>query len=170
VDRPSLQKIYMDHAMDWSQRSTCLRGTKVGAVITDIRGKYSFGVGYNGNAAGLKNGCDLTGPEAVGKCGCVHAEENAAIHCGQPWWVEKILYSTHLPCAACAKRLINLGGVRQVFFLNDYRIRDSLLLFMEVGIEVGHYVEGRPRSEMLYAGQELTKLALQAKRDREAAP
>jgi deoxycytidylate deaminase len=41
---------------------------------------------------------------------------------------------THLPCANCAKLLINLGNVVQVFYREDYRIRTSLDLFGRVRI------------------------------------
>lgn len=34
----------------------------------------------------------------------------------------------------CAKILINLGNVIQIYYLNDYRIKDSLALFKTVGI------------------------------------
>jgi deoxycytidylate deaminase len=36
----------------------------------------------------------------------------------------------------CAKRLINLGGVRRVFYSEDYRKREALALFGEADIEV----------------------------------
>jgi hypothetical protein len=35
----------------------------------------------------------------------------------------------------CAKRLINLGGVRAVFFEEDYRVRDGLDFLRVAGIE-----------------------------------
>lgn len=40
----------------------------------------------------------------------------------------------------CAKRLINLGGVRKVYFLNDYRIRDSISMLASQGVEVYKYI------------------------------
>jgi deoxycytidylate deaminase len=43
---------------------------------------------------------------------------------------------THLPCVQCAKRLINLGNVKKVYYGQDYRIRDSIELLKSVGIEV----------------------------------
>jgi deoxycytidylate deaminase len=36
----------------------------------------------------------------------------------------------------CAKRLINLGNVRKVFYGRDYRSRSSLELFAATGIEI----------------------------------
>jgi deoxycytidylate deaminase len=43
-----------------------------------------------------------------------------------------------MPCAACAKRLINLGNVRKIYYAREYRIRSSLELFSTVGIAVEH--------------------------------
>lgn len=147
--RPSFETIYMNFAVQISGRSTCLRTNskgelmKVGCVIVsdDFR---QVVVGYNGNASGLKNGCDSTVP---GACGCIHAELNAAVNCHIDRSTEKLVFCTHLPCVACAKSLINLGAaargkknnIVRVVYLNDYRIRDSLALFKEVGIETAQF-------------------------------
>jgi dCMP deaminase len=82
----------------------------------------------------LHNGCDR---DEVGNCGCLHSEENAVINCDSPRSTEKIVFVTHLPCAMCAKRLINLGNVKRVIYAHDYRTRDSVDLFAQVGITVG---------------------------------
>jgi deoxycytidylate deaminase len=66
---------------------------------------------------------------------CLHAEENAVINCDVPRATPKLVFVTMLPCAMCAKRLINLGGVRRVLYLEDYRLRDSLALLSRAGIE-----------------------------------
>lgn len=132
LERPSFQKIYLDLAFKLAERSTCLR-LKVGTVITSTDFRKVLAVGYNGNATGLHNGCDREEP---GNCGCLHSEENAVINCDAPRMVEKIVFVTHLPCVQCAKRLINLGNVRKVFYGHDYRIKDSLKLLTSVGIEI----------------------------------
>jgi deoxycytidylate deaminase len=41
-----------------------------------------------------------------------------------------------LPCTGCAKRLINLGNVKRVYYGHEYRSRDSAELFRQVGIEL----------------------------------
>ena len=129
--RPGFPAIYLDLARTLAQRSTCYR-LQVGTVITSTDFRKVLAVGYNGNASGLHNGCDREEP---GNCGCLHSEENAVINCDAPRTVEKIVFVTHLPCVQCAKRLINLGNVRRIYYGNDYRIRDSLKLLGEVGIE-----------------------------------
>ena len=90
-------------------------------------------VGYNGNASGLPNQCDTQIP---GQCGCLHSEENAAINCDSPRNVEKLVFVTHHPCVYCAKRLINLGNVKKVHYLHDYRNSSARELFEYVGIEL----------------------------------
>lgn len=132
-ERPSFEEIYMRLAVSLAERSTCKR-LKVGTVITSTDFRKVLAVGYNGNASGLHNGCDR---DEVGNCGCLHSEENAVINCDSPRNTEKIVFVTHLPCAMCAKRLINLGNVRRVVYANDYRTRDSVDLFARVGISVG---------------------------------
>lgn len=132
----------MHLAMALAKRSTCGR-LKVGTVITSADFRYVYGMGYNGNATGLKNGCDSDEP---GKCGCLHSEMNAIINCNTPRDVPKIVFITHLPCVACAKSLINLGGVKHVFFMEDYRIKTALELLESVGIKTTRMIEVPPGS------------------------
>jgi dCMP deaminase len=128
--RPSFKSIYLSLAKVLAQRSTCAR-LQVGTVITSTDFRKVLAVGYNGNASGLHNGCDR---DEAGNCGCLHSEENAVINCDAPRFTEKYVFVTHLPCVQCAKRLINLGNVKGVFYGDDYRIRDSIELLNSVGI------------------------------------
>lgn len=130
--RPSFQIIYLNLARVLAQRSTCRR-LAVGTVITSTDFRKVLAVGYNGNATGLPNTCDREEP---GNCGCLHSEENAVINCDAPRSVEKVVFVTHLPCVGCAKRLINLGNVKKIYYGEDYRIRDSLKILESVGIQV----------------------------------
>jgi dCMP deaminase len=132
--RPTFEEIYLNLANSLAQRSTCMR-LKVGTVITSTDFRKVLAVGYNGNASGLTNACDR---DVEGNCGCLHSEENAVINCDSPRLVEKFVFVTHMPCSMCAKRLINLGNVKRVFYGFDYRTRTSLDLFAEVGIAVQH--------------------------------
>ncbi len=115
-----------------AHRSTCGR-LKVGTVITSTDFRKVLAIGYNGNATGLPNCCDRDEP---GNCGCLHSEENAVINCDAPRNIEKAVFVTHLPCVQCAKRLINLGNVKTVYYGEDYRVRDSLKILQQVGIQV----------------------------------
>ncbi len=130
--RPSFESIYLSLARTLAQRSTCHR-LQVGTVITSTDFRKVLAVGYNGNASGLHNGCDRTEP---GNCGCLHSEENAVINCDAPRSVEKYVFVTHLPCVQCAKRLINLGNVKRVYYGESYRITDSVAVLESVKIEV----------------------------------
>lgn len=130
--RPGFEEVYMEFAFSIAKRATCKR-LQVGTVITTTDFRKVLAVGYNGNATGLPNTCDRTDP---GNCGCLHSEENAVINCDSPRSTEKFVFVTHLPCVACAKRLINLGNVQKVFYSHDYRIKDSLVLLEKCGIEV----------------------------------
>ncbi len=131
-ERPSFQTIYLRLAQALSARSTCAR-LQVGTVITSTDFRKVLAVGYNGNATGLPNQCDRDEP---GNCGCLHSEENAVINCDSPRHVDKLVFVTHLPCVACAKRLINLGNVKHIYYGQDYRKRDALEILRAVGIDV----------------------------------
>jgi dCMP deaminase len=132
--RPSFESIYLQLAETLARRSTCRR-LQVGTVITSTDFRKVLAVGYNGNANGLPNHCDRDEP---GNCGCLHSEENAVINCDAPRFLDKYVFVTHLPCVACAKRLINLGNVKTVYYSQDYRVKDSVDLLRSVGIEVKH--------------------------------
>ncbi len=132
MERPSFLEIYMDLAFSLARRSTCKR-LHVGTVITTTDYRKVLSVGYNGNASGLTNTCDR---DEAGNCGCLHSEENAIINCDSPRNTEKYIFVTHLPCSGCAKRLINMGGVKKVFYSLEYRRKDSIKILSQVGIEV----------------------------------
>lgn len=136
-DRPSFEDVYIHFAETIAQRSTCSR-LAVGTVITTTDYRKVLAVGYNGNASGLSNSCDREEP---GNCGCLHSEENAVINCDAPRHTKKFVFVTHLPCAACAKRLINLGNVVEVIYKNDYRNKDSIAMLESVGIKVHQFKE-----------------------------
>ncbi len=135
-ERPSFEHIYLALARILAQRSTCKR-LQVGTVITSTDFRKVLAVGYNGNATGLPNTCDR---DVVGNCGCLHSEENAAINCDTPRSVEKVVFVTHLPCVACAKRLINLGNVRRVYYGELYRDTGARDVLVSVGIHVKQLV------------------------------
>ena len=135
--RPSFPEIYLELARTLARRSTCHR-LQVGTVITSTDFRKVLAVGYNGNATGLPNCCDRDEP---GNCGCLHSEENAVINCDSPRMIEKFVFVTHLPCVQCAKRLINLGNVKTIYYDQEYRKKDSLNLFLQVGIQTSQLAQ-----------------------------
>lgn len=143
MERPSFHDVYMRFAMLVSGRSTCVRTNsagklmKVGCAIVDDEFRRVLACGYNGNAAKLPNACDSNEP---GKCGCIHAEANAVVSCVESRATKKIVFCTHLPCEACAKLLIQLGGVKKVYYLQDYRIKRGLELLQHVGIASERFI------------------------------
>lgn len=141
--RPTFEEVYIHFAETIAQRSTCNR-LRVGTVITTTDYRKVLAVGYNGNASGLANTCDREEP---GNCGCLHSEENAVINCDAPRETKKYVFVTHLPCAACAKRLINLGNVEKVVFKNSYRKADAIDLLESVGIRVIEFIENYDRAQ-----------------------
>ena len=141
--RPSFEAIYLNLAWTMAQRSTCSR-LKVGTVITSTDYRKVLAVGYNGNASGLPNQCDRAD---IGNCGCLHSEENAVINCDSPRSVEKIVFVTHHPCVQCAKRLINLGNIRKIYFSDPYRDPSPAAdVLARVGIIVEQFKNGTPLS------------------------
>lgn len=135
--RPSFEKIYMDLAISLSQRSTCQR-LQVGTVITSLDYRYVYAIGYNGNASGAQNDCDRNEP---GNCGCLHSEENAIINCTCHRDIPKAVFVTVNPCVMCAKRIINIGGVKKLFYKDLYRMVDSIEMLNQVGIKTMQLID-----------------------------
>jgi dCMP deaminase len=110
-----------------STRSTWLQ---VGTVLTDLRGEQMW-IGYNGGYLGGPNSCRH--PDAVGGCGCLHAELNAIIKADGP--SQKVAYSTDSPCAMCAVALIN-AHVVEVHYTRKYRNTEGIEILREAGVRV----------------------------------
>lgn len=130
MQRPSFEKIYMNLALELAKRSTCKR-KQVGCVITSEDFTHVLGVGYNGNAKGFPNTCDSDVP---GFCGCLHGEENCLLKINEGPEVPKIAFVTMSPCVYCAKRFINKGGIKKVYYHEEYRLRDGLDVLDKAGI------------------------------------
>lgn len=130
MTRPSFDSLYLDLARGLSTRSTCKR-LSVGCVIASLDGRRVYGVGYNGGAAGLHDECT----DAIGNCGCVHAEANAIANAETRRSDDKVILVTTSPCLLCAKLIVNLGGVKRVRWLASYRLTDGADLLVRAGID-----------------------------------
>lgn len=131
IRKPTFTDIYLNLADQLSQRSECDR-LQVGCVITSEDGRYVYGVGYNGGAAGIAHKCT----SEPGNCGCLHAEINAVINCKEPRSTPKIVYCTHNPCAMCSKAIVNMGGVIRVIFERQYRDVSGIDILVQSGIQI----------------------------------
>jgi dCMP deaminase len=134
--RVTQQEFLMRVAIMASERSTCTReGGQNGCVIADHE-LVHFVTGYNGGYAGGPNHCRH--PDAVGKCGCAHAEMNAIARVAT---LAKPLHAfvTSSPCMLCAVLLINVGCA-SVTYGRQYRDLEGLDVLEEAGVELGWWV------------------------------
>ena len=122
----------MKFAYDLAKRSTCMR-LQVGCVVVSADYGRVYGIGYNGNASGLSNHCDDA--NNPGNCGCLHAEDNALLKTNGGPSIKKIVFVTHAPCLYCAKRIINKGGVKKVWYKESYRSASGLEILQLSGIK-----------------------------------
>jgi dCMP deaminase len=130
MNRPTFDQLFMGWAQQLSQRSTCSR-LQVGCLIVSPDSRKVIALGYNGGASGQENACASLEP---GQCGHLHAEANAIINTDVPRHQAKVVFVTDLPCAMCAKMLVNLGGVARVVYGRDYRIRDAVEILKQASI------------------------------------
>jgi dCMP deaminase len=121
----------MNLALMLASRSTCSR-LHVGCVVVSEDNQRVLAIGYNGSWKGGPNGCDSGEP---GNCGCLHAEDNALIKLNYNEPANKKLYTTIMPCAYCAKRIVN-AGVKEVIYLHEYRKKEGIEILAEAGVKV----------------------------------
>jgi len=132
--RPTWDSYFINIALAVAERSTCDRA-QVGAVL--VRDKRILTTGFNGSPSGLPH-CDTAGHLLVdGHCvRTIHAETNAIIQAALHGVSTKdaTCYVTHFPCINCTKTLIN-AGITEIVYLNDYRIDDNAMQFLNtVGV------------------------------------
>jgi dCMP deaminase len=132
--RPSWDEIWMQFAFNLARRSTCKRAS-VGCVVVSEDNSVVLGMGYNGGAKGLPNGCISDEP---GKCGHLHAEVNALLKTNYRDAAPKKAYITLEPCRECAVALVN-AGIQEVIFGQQYRKHDGTELLKEAKIIVRQF-------------------------------
>jgi len=126
-----------------SSRSTCIK-QHVGAIL--VKDKHIISTGYNGAPRGVSH-CNegtclrmsLGSLEKSYLCRGVHAEQNAIIQAAFHGTStdQATLYTTHFPCMACSKLLIN-AGIKEIVFQKEYDMENNtkMDLLNEAGIKI----------------------------------
>ena len=141
--RPSWDSYFLQIADVVKQRSTCLR-RQVGALL--VKDKRVLTTGYNGAPTGLRHceevGClreirQVPSGERHELCRGLHAEQNAiiqgALH-GVPLSGAD-LYSTHQPCAMCAKMIVN-ASIKRIILAGSYPDELAEEILKEAGVQI----------------------------------
>ena len=128
MERKDLTEIFMETAVLFSQRSTCMR-KQVGAFI--VKDKRIISTGYNGALPSdphcSSDICDLTQ-----HCKrAIHAECNALLFAGRSGIsvIGADLYVTVSPCKKCSEMII-LSGIINVFYKEKYREGDEAMALL----------------------------------------
>lgn len=136
--RPSWDEIWMSLAESLAARSTCSRA-QVGCVVVSRDNTRVLGIGYNGGAEGVFNDCLSDEP---GKCGHLHAEDNALLKTDYTDRPAK-MYVTTQPCRDCAVRIIN-AHIDEVIYRTPYRLTDGLEMLSKRRIPVRQFQPPTP--------------------------
>jgi dCMP deaminase len=124
----------MNHACAWS-RSSASNRLQVGCVIFSMDFEEIFSYGYNGDERG---GCNIPTSSAPGCDKFLHAEENALLKLKTRDACK--MFITDSPCEMCAKRIINSGNIKEVYYLRPYRDMTGVGLLARAGIKVYNFV------------------------------
>jgi dCMP deaminase len=133
--RPSWDEYFMDIARTVANRATCPRAN-VGAIV--VRDRRILTTGYNGSPPATshctESGCIMVDNHCLR---ATHAEANAIVQ-GARYGISiggSTLYTTHRPCAGCAKLLIS-AGITRVVYEHAYLDPVAETLFSEAKIDV----------------------------------
>ena len=146
--RPTWEEYFMGIAEMVASRSTCRR-RQVGAVA--VRAKRLLATGYNGAPSGLPHcleiGClretqGIPSGERHELCRGLHAEQNVIIQAAYHGvsLAGASLFCTNLPCAICAKMLIN-AGIKRIVYASGYADGLSLEMLTQAGVELTRHAE-----------------------------
>lgn len=124
-------------------KSTCL-SRKVGAIITDKEDNI-LGLGYNGAPINLQSCKDkgvcirkqnnIKSGECLDMCRAVHAEERATLKIKYSSNINPPLklYVSCMPCARCAKLLIE-AGIKEIIAYGEYNSEYTKQLLDEANV------------------------------------
>lgn len=143
TERPSWDTYFMEITFLVAKRSTCLRRS-VGAVL--VKDRRMLATGYNGAPSQVRHcaetGClrkqlDVPSGERHELCRGIHAEQNAIIQAAYHGVSIKgaTLFCTNLPCAICAKMIIN-AGIKKIVYASGYADALSSEMLAEAEVEL----------------------------------
>jgi dCMP deaminase len=130
---PSVETVFMNNALVWANMSISNR-LNVGCIIVSNDNREIMGYGYNGDVAG---GANIAPSNQPGAEGFIHAEENALLKVKNQQPAK--MFVTHAPCLSCAKRIVNSGYVKEVYYIQPYRDLSGVGCLVEAGIRVYHF-------------------------------
>lgn len=103
----------------------------MGALL--VRDKMIISDGYNGTPSGFENECE--DENETTKAYVLHAEANAITKVAKSNNSSRgaTLYVTTSPCMECSKLIIQ-AGIKRVVYVDEYRIKDGLVLLERAGV------------------------------------
>lgn len=130
--KEKIKKFYIETLKNIEKLSYAKRN-KVGCLI--IKGNNIVAFGYNGTPPGFDNCCEID--ETTSKPEVIHAEVNAIAKCAREGISTNgaSMFISVSPCFDCSK-LILQSGIKEVYYLREYRIKESLELLRRSNIKV----------------------------------
>ena len=116
---------------------------KVGAVVVDFRQRI-IGIGYNGLPWGVRDLPERLANSEERLLMSVHAEVNAVLNSSAATLHGATMYSTSLPCSACAGVIVQAGVKRIVappyegFSSWNASWGAAITILEEAGVEIRH--------------------------------
>ncbi len=132
LDQQRWHNYFMNVAYETAKLSYATR-LKVGSVA--VRDRRIVCCGFNGTSPGEDNCCE--DENGFTKPNVIHSEDNLIRFANRDGidLSSCDIYITHSPCVGCAAKLIE-AKFRKVFYCEDYRSKDGILLLQGAGVEI----------------------------------
>jgi len=130
---------WIQYFFDVAQRTAKLSYAKrlqVGAVAA--KDKRIIACGFNGTPTGFSNDCE-TEFGLTDSC-VIHAEENLILFSAKHGisLLGCDMFCTHSPCVHCSRMIISCG-IKQFFYINDYRYDEGIVLLKTAGLKIEQF-------------------------------
>lgn len=136
VMKPKFIEYYSSIARETGNLSYCERA-KVGAII--VKDNSIISIGYNGRLPGEPNICEITCDDGFLKTrqDVIHAEVNALSKLMKSTVSSdgSSMFITLSPCVSCSTFII-MAGIKEVFYMEEYRDSSGVELLRRHGVDV----------------------------------
>lgn len=139
--KPKFVEYYLNVAKETAKLSTARR-LQVGTVI--VKNNQTISTGYNGTFPGSDNNCEVDDGSGGLKTHdeVYHSEANAIYKLAKSTESADgaAMFTTHACCKPCAMA-IAASGIREFYFLNQYRDMSGVQWLADHGVRVFHCEE-----------------------------
>lgn len=125
------KKFYLNQAREYAKEWSKSPRLQVCAIVVAHDYSKPLSIGLNGWEDGGTNTPDSDEP---GKDGALHAEINCFLKLDAKPNIPAKMFLTHNPCRVCARAIVNVGCISEVYYGEEYRDTSGIEILRARGI------------------------------------